>query len=58
MRGAQPDSDETELVLAAGENVLLVEVSQGAGDWGLVMRFEGAEGRHLVLADDGHLVGK
>jgi hypothetical protein len=41
--------------LAAGENVLLVEVGQSGGDWGLYFRIEDSDGRRLYLDDNGRL---
>ncbi|MHC4251847.1 MAG: hypothetical protein ACYS9X_22230 [Planctomycetota bacterium] len=55
LRGAKPDSESSEAELRRGENTLLVEVSQGVGDWALVLRIEDAGGRSLALDDDGRL---
>jgi serine/threonine protein kinase/WD40 repeat protein len=41
--------------LPPGENVLLVEVGQSGGGWGLYFRIEDEEGRRLHLEDDGRL---
>jgi hypothetical protein len=56
MRAAEPDADQNEVELAAGENHLLVEVSQGNGGWGLCLRFEDANGKKLRLTDAGQLI--
>jgi hypothetical protein len=41
--------------LRAGENRLLVEVSNAGGEWGLYLRLEDPEGRKLRLTDEGRL---
>jgi serine/threonine protein kinase/WD40 repeat protein len=41
--------------LAPGENLLLVEVGQSGGAWGLYFRIEDEDGRRLHLHDDGRL---
>lgn len=56
LRSATPDSESTKAQLPADGNVLLVEVSQGAGDWKLALRIEDADGTDLLLTDDGRLV--
>jgi hypothetical protein len=56
MRAAAPDAEKNEAELAAGENHLLVEVSQGNGGWGLYLRFEDANGKKLRLTDAGQLI--
>jgi hypothetical protein len=56
LRSAQPDAESTEADLRSGDNALLVEVSQGGGDWGLYLRLEDADGTDLRLGDDGRLV--
>ncbi|MBI4605000.1 MAG: hypothetical protein HY721_23815 [Planctomycetes bacterium] len=43
------------LELHAGENRLLVEVSNVGGAWGLYLRLEDPEGRKLRLTDEGRL---
>ncbi len=55
LRPADPDQDSALVELAAGENRLLVEVSQADGGWGLYLRIEDERGRKLALADDGML---
>ena len=55
MRGAHPDEESAEIALAAGLNVMLVEVSQGGGGWGLYLRFEDLKGAPLHLTDGGDL---
>lgn len=56
LRAAAPDTDSNEVELPAGENRLLVEVSQAGGGWGLYLRFEDAAGKRLRLTDAGELV--
>ena len=56
LRGAEANSESAIAQLEAGENRLLVEVSQGGGDWGLILRLEDLSGTSLVLTDDGELV--
>jgi len=56
LRGAAADSESVEAELARGDNPLLVEVSQGIGGWGLVLRIEDAAGGKLELTDDGKLL--
>ena len=55
LRAATADTDTTNITLQPGENVLLVEVSQAGGGWGLFLRFETPKGRKLRLLDDGTL---
>ncbi len=55
LRGARADSEVAEADLPAGESVLLVEVSNGGGDWGLYLRMEDAQGADLILREDGRL---
>jgi hypothetical protein len=54
-RGATPDADSVEAELQPGENRLLVEVSNGGGGWGLILRLESTDGTSLELKDDGRL---
>jgi hypothetical protein len=56
LRGAEANSESAIAQLEAGENRLVVEVSQGGGDWGLILRLEDLSGTSLVLTDDGELV--
>jgi len=55
MRGTKIDSDIFSIDLHPGENRLLVEVSNGGGGWGFVLRLEDADGKKLRLSDDGKL---
>ncbi len=55
LRAAEPDQDSALLDLVAGENRLLVEVSQADGGWGLYLRLEDENGRKLELTDKGEL---
>ena len=57
LRTAEADSDSCTAELEAGENRLVVEVSQAGGGWGLYLRFEDPDGNALRLNDDGELVG-
>jgi len=54
-RAAVADSEVTDVQLIPGENRLLVEVGQGSGGWGLILRLQDADGARLHLADDGTL---
>jgi hypothetical protein len=56
LRGAQPDSEAVEAELIKGDNRLLIEVAQGIGGWGLILRLADANGATLDLKDDGKLV--
>ena len=56
LRAARPDDESTDVELAAGRHVMLVEVSQRNGGWGLYLRFEDAKGAPLRLSDAGELV--
>ena len=53
--GAIPDTDEADLRLVAGENTLVVEVSNAGSKWGLYFRFVDEEGRRLRLTEEGRL---
>jgi hypothetical protein len=55
LRGSAADQDRFEMDLARGRNVLLVEVSQGGGGWGLFFRLEDERGRLLKLDAKGAL---
>jgi len=56
LRAAEMDSESNSAKLLAGENTLIVEVSQGTGAWGLYLRIEDQKGNDLVLTEDGKLV--
>ncbi len=56
LRGAQADSETTEAELKKGDNRLVVEVCQGIGGWGLILRITDADGTKLELKDNGELV--
>ena len=56
LRAAQADSESVEVELAKGDNRLLVEVAQGVGGWGLILRIADAGGAKLELSDAGKLV--
>ncbi|MFN3651338.1 MAG: glycoside hydrolase family 2 protein [Armatimonadota bacterium] len=48
VRGAGPDSDVVPgLTLKRGRNLLVVKVGQGIGGWGVVARFETADGKTI-----------
>jgi hypothetical protein len=55
LHGAVPDQCAGTARLRAGENSLVVEVSNGPGAWRLYLRLEDEDGRRLRLADDGSL---
>jgi hypothetical protein len=55
LRGAVADSESSTAELRRGENEILVEVSQGMGDWALCLRITDESGRSLALGDDGRL---
>lgn len=55
LRPAAPDQESVAAELKAGENVLVAEVSNGIGGWGLFLRLEDAKKQPLALADDGEL---
>jgi len=55
LRAATLDADAFPAELQAGDNTLLVEVSQGLGGWGLFLRLEDMDGKHLRLEDNGAL---
>jgi hypothetical protein len=55
-RDAKPDSESCSVELPRGESVLVAEVSQADGGWGLYLRLQDAEGRDLSLADNGRVV--
>ncbi len=53
LRPARPDEDRAPVELQAGDNLVLVEVSNATGGWGLFFRLEDAAGRKLRVAPDG-----
>jgi len=55
LRAAEPDQDSAFVDLATGEHVLLVEVSQAGGGWGLYLRLEDERGGKLQLTPAGSL---
>jgi hypothetical protein len=46
-RGVSPDEDKVPVTLREGVNELLLKVTNGAGDWGAVVRFAGEDGKPL-----------
>jgi len=56
LRAAGIDSESNTAKLRAGENTLIAEVSQRAGDWGLYLRIDDQKGNDLVLTEDGKVV--
>ncbi|MFC1672061.1 HEAT repeat domain-containing protein [Planctomycetota bacterium] len=46
-RGVRPAEDKVKTVLKAGENVLLVKITQGNGGWGACARFRKPDGSRL-----------
>jgi hypothetical protein len=55
LRPPAPDQDSTPITLRAGENQLLVEVSNGGGGWGFYVRLTDEQGKALVVDDAGNL---
>jgi hypothetical protein len=55
-REARPDDDTTEVSLNKGDNQVIVEVSQGGGDWGFFFAVQDENKKPLKLTDDGKLV--
>jgi HEAT repeat protein len=49
-RGLSVDSDEVPVTLREGANVLLVQVTQGGGDWGLCVRACSPDGAPLDIS--------
>jgi len=56
LRAAEMDSESNIAKLKAGENTLIVEVSQGTGGWGLYLRIDDGKGNDLILTEDGKIV--
>jgi hypothetical protein len=56
LRAASIDSESNSAKLRAGENTLIVEVSQGTGGWGLYLRIDDGKGNDLILTEDGKIV--
>lgn len=52
-RGASPDQEVTSTVLRKGVNHVLVEVSNGVGDWGFYFRLTDLLGHPLVVSRSG-----
>ena len=46
-RGVNPDEDKVRVTLQEGANELLLKVTNGAGDWGAIVRFMGEDGKPL-----------
>jgi hypothetical protein len=55
-RAARMDSESNSARMRAGENTLIVEVSQGTGGWGLYLRMEDQRGNDLILTEDSRVV--
>jgi len=55
LRPAAIDAESRTARLVAGENTLIVEVSQAAGGWGLYLRIADKNGSDLVLTKDGKI---
>jgi HEAT repeat protein len=47
VRGCTPGEDKVNVSLKQGENLLLLKVSQGGGEWAAVARFRGPDGKPL-----------
>lgn len=56
MQGAQRDQYSGIIELREGENILVVGVANGGGDWGFFLRFEDENQNDLFLTDEGRLV--
>jgi hypothetical protein len=54
-RSAAPDQNSAAIELIEGDNDLFVEVANGSGDFGLVLRFAQADGTPLGVSSDGSL---
>jgi len=48
-RGSAPDQDSAPATLQAGENTLLLQVTQGGGGWNFMVRLTGPDGRPLAF---------
>ncbi len=46
-RGVSADEDKVPVTLRQGVNELLLKVTNGAGDWGAIVRFAGEDGKPL-----------
>ncbi|MBC7327189.1 hypothetical protein H5T87_03620 [bacterium] len=55
MQGAKRDQYSGDIEFQAGDNILLVAVANGGGDWGLFFRLEDEQGNDLYITDDGRL---
>jgi len=55
LRSALPDQDTVTIELTPGVHHLLIEVSQGQGDWALYLRLENDQGQALKLSDNGEI---
>ncbi len=49
-RGALPDQDKANVALRAGENDILVQITQGGGGWCFCLRLTGADGSPLAFS--------
>ncbi len=50
-RGALPDQDQAPIHLVAGENTILIEVTQGGGGWNAYVRLTKTDGTVLEFTD-------
>lgn len=48
VRPCSPGQDKVSVLLKKGENALLLKVTQGGGDWAVVARLRGADGKPLA----------
>lgn len=55
LRSARQDQDQVQVSIPAGEHVLLVEVMQGRGGWGLFLRFTDEQGKAWGIDAEGVL---
>jgi hypothetical protein len=50
-RGAGIDQDQAPIHLAAGENTILIQVTQGGGGWNAYVRLTKTDGTILEFTD-------
>ena len=51
-RGMAMDQDQTPIKLHAGDNALLVEITQGGGGWGFCVRLTQPDGKPLLFTNN------
>ncbi|UCG46229.1 MAG: matrixin family metalloprotease [Phycisphaerales bacterium] len=52
LRPAQIDSESNTAAIKQGRNVLIAEVSQAGGGWGLYLRMDDNRGNELIITED------